>query len=156
LFIAPHYAADDEMCCEDDLVEEDDPGYDQEVDLSAGQMMPCVDDTVPTGEPDLVSLKELIELHGVDVLYPPGDGTAFYSTICRINHSCDPNVRVVYKVSPQLGLQAHLIAIKPILAGEELVQSYIDQFLSYQDRQQALEDYGFRCTCVKCFSECSS
>jgi hypothetical protein len=147
------------MCCEDDLDDDDnDDNDDQEVDLAMAntdQITPCVD--VPIDDPEMSgSLKELVEFHGLEVLYPPVDGTAFFSTICRINHSCDPNVCVVYRVSPLFGMQAHLTAIKNIPAGEELVQSYIDQFLPYEDRQQALEDYGFKCNCVKCSYECSS
>ena len=139
------------MCCEDDLDDDDDFDDDDDDD----QITSCTD--VPIGDPDMSgSLKELVEFHGLEVLYPPVDGTAFFSTICRINHSCDPNVRVVYRVSPLFGMQAHLTAIKTISAGEELVQSYIDQFLPYVDRQQALEDYGFKCSCVKCSYECSS
>lgn len=146
LFIA-HHTTDDEMFCEDDLDDDDDDDDDDQITL-------CVD--VPIGVPDMLgSLKELVEFHGLEVLYPPVDGTAFFSTICRINHSCDPNVRVIYRVSPLFGMQAHLTAMKTISAGEELVQSYIDQFLPYEDRQQALEDYGFKCSCVKCSSECS-
>ena len=148
------------MCCEDDLdYDDDDDDDDQDVDLAVAstpeQITPCVDGSI--GDPDMSgSLKELVEFHGLEVLYPPVDGTAFFSTICRINHSCDPNVRVVYRVSPLFGMQAHLTALKTITAGEELVQSYIDQFLPYEDRQQALEDYGFKCSCVKCSYECSS
>ena len=148
------------MCCEDEDDGVDDNGA--EDDEGLGEVVAGTSDNNTSSndtyicDPSLASLKELVDLHGLDVLYPPVDGTAFYSTICRVNHSCDPNVRVIYKVTPQLGLQAYLTAIKPIVSGEELVQSYIDQFLPYQDRQQALEDYGFRCSCAKCSSESNS
>ena len=98
------------------------------------------------------NLQELITKHGVDNLYPPLDGTAFYLIICRINHSCDPNVIVRYKDSNE-GLIAELHALKSIEPGEELFQSYIDQGMSYKLRQQALIDYGFICKCTKCLHE---
>jgi hypothetical protein len=34
--------------------------------------------------------------HGDSNIFPPLDGSAFYLNICRINHSCEPNVRVEY------------------------------------------------------------
>jgi SET domain-containing protein len=60
-------------------------------------------------------------------VFPPLDGTALYATHCKINHSCDPNVIVKYNSCEDRGLIAELHALKDILAGEELVQSYIDQ-----------------------------
>lgn len=102
---------------------------------------------------NLTALRELIDEQGMDTLFPPLDGTAFYALICRINHSCDPNVRVVYVNSPEFGLQATLIALRPILPGEELLQSYIDQFQPFSVRQNALKDYGFQCECTKCVAE---
>lgn len=72
---------------------------------------------------------------------------------CKINHSCDPNVCVKYTTDPEQGLVAQLVAIRDIEIGEELVQSYIDQALPTKQRQDALRDYGFQCTCVRCTSE---
>ena len=48
------------------------------------------------------------------------------------------------------GLMAEVKVVRPIGAGEELVQSYIDENLSWEDRRTALMDYGFECTCEKC------
>jgi hypothetical protein len=74
-------------------------------------------------------LLELIESSGgMDRIFPPLDGTAFYSTICHINHSCDPNVIVRYKSTAE-GVYAFLTALRDIAEGEELVQSYIDNTL---------------------------
>eukprot|EP01038_Epipyxis_sp_PR26KG_P013791 gene13791-18498_t len=88
---------------------------------------------------------------GEDTLFPPLDGTAFYMKICRINHSCEPNVIVKYTdFGEGKGLTAVVNVLRPIVAGEELFQSYIDQSLNYELRQAKLKDYGFTCNCRKC------
>ena len=90
-------------------------------------------------------------------LFPPLDGAAFYLNICRINHSCVPNVRVEYvdrgpndAEGRMGGLSAVVRVLRPIAQGEELVQSYIDEDAPWVERQEALRDYGFTCTCAKC------
>lgn len=152
------------MCCdEDDEGEEGgadegdlgDEESDEEIEDTADGVMETDGAVTVSTDPSIIALRELVDTHGVETLYPPLDGTAFYATICRINHSCDPNVRVTY-VNSLHGLQATLIALKPIAPGEELVQSYIDQFQSLAARQKALKDYGFQCTCPKCLSEAST
>ena len=88
---------------------------------------------LPSLDPELLSLyeqyNEVISIEGEDKIFPPLDGTAFYSILCKLNHSCIPNVRVKYAMDKDLGLIAELFAIKPIFPGEELLQSYIDQNL---------------------------
>eukprot|EP01033_Poteriospumella_lacustris_P000506 gene506-339_t len=85
------------------------------------------------------ALDQLIEDNGgADTLFPPLDGTGFFMTTCKINHSCDPNVFVQYNQDPYLGLVLELVALKDIEEGEELVQSYIDQNLPTEKRQKAL------------------
>ena len=172
------------MCCEDDdgndeEEEEDDDEDEEEAaaeneledneNMKSGDATTSMDVTLPDAAdansaavaPEIVdekflALQEMIEMHGLNTLYPPLDGTAFYGTICRINHSCDPNVRVTYVNSESYGLQAHLLALRPINIGEELVQSYIDQFESFTERQKALKDYGFSCSCSKCLTDMAS
>jgi len=106
-----------------------------------------------TGDAALDNLHRLIEDDGFDTLFPPLDGVAFYRKICKINHSCEPNVRVIYKEhvpGAGVGLHAQMVSLKPIEEGEELVQSYIDQNMSFEKRKKALRDYGFECRCPKC------
>ena len=81
------------------------------------------------GNEALKELKSLVEENGEDMLYPPLDGTAFYLTLCKINHSCEPNVVVKYTSKPSGGLVAQLFAVRDIVPGEELLQSYIDNSL---------------------------
>jgi PHD/YefM family antitoxin component YafN of YafNO toxin-antitoxin module len=80
-------------------------------------------------ENNFVTLQDLITSTGEENLYPPLDGTSFYTTICRINHSCVPNAMVRYRMDPTYGLCAEMIALRDIEENEELVQSYIDQTL---------------------------
>ena len=135
-------------------------------------------DDAETGDSSLDKLNTILREYGVDSIFPPLDGTALYSMMCKINHSCSPNVRVTYLFTKEHGLVASLIATREIQPDEELLQSYIDQtmgtcallalahvFLSHHlltvgryfylhtdtaARQAALADYGFRCTCYKC------
>ena len=78
---------------------------------------------------DRSRLLNLIDDVGEYAVYPPLDGTAFYTTICKINHSCIPNVMVRYASHPQYGLCAQMVVLRQISEGEELLQSYIDQSL---------------------------
>lgn len=86
-------------------------------------------DTQPQQNPSYQALQEIIESTGEENLYPPLDGTSFYKTICRINHSCVPNVMVRYISHPAYGLCAEMVTLKDIEENEELVQSYIDNTL---------------------------
>jgi hypothetical protein len=57
---------------------------------------------------------------------------------------------VQYTLLPEVGLAAEVIALREILPGEELLQSYIDCSLDTAARQKELRDYGFICNCPKC------
>lgn len=92
----------------------------------------------------------------LDYVFPPLDGTAMYALACKMNHSCDPNVTVLYK---RVGwgrnhpLTAFCMALKDIKEGEELTISYIDSEQSFSLRQAALNHYGFKCCCHLCAKE---
>jgi hypothetical protein len=107
----------------------------------------------PPTNPILIELQEILINDGEDNIFPPLDGTAFYKTICKINHSCDPNCIVKYTSDSALGLVAQVVALRDIEEGEEMVQSYIDQSMDVNSRQSALKDYGFICHCMKCTDE---
>lgn len=91
-----------------------------------------------------------------DEILTPLDGTAHFSLLTKMNHSCSPNTVVLYK-SRGWGrdhpLCAYCIALKDIAPGEELTISYIETDESYEERQAALANYGFQCTCPKCETE---
>jgi hypothetical protein len=95
----------------------------------------------------------------LDYIFPPLDGTTLYSTLCKMNHSCDPNVIVLYKRTgwgSKHPLTAYCVARRDILAGDELTISYIDAEEPYAKRQETLQNYGFTCKCSKCERESST
>ena len=75
-------------------------------------------------------------------------GAGLYSTLSILNHSCDPNVFVVFQ-----GTKAILKAARKIIPGEELLHSYVDLADSKSLRQKRLkETYFFDCRCSRCMS----
>jgi SET domain len=92
----------------------------------------------------------------LDMIFTPLDGTAMYALCCKMNHSCDPNVVVLYKTGgwgPLHPLVAHAVALRDIEDGEELCISYIDSTGPLEKRQEELKHYGFTCRCSKCEKE---
>lgn len=79
-------------------------------------------------------------------------GTAFFPLQSCMNHSCNPNAKAFKRDEDRDG-QATIIAVRPIIKGEEVTISYIDEELSFQERQALLADYGFKCSCTKCLEE---
>jgi hypothetical protein len=91
-----------------------------------------------------------------DGLFPPMDGTAMYSIACKCNHSCDPNVVLLYKTrgwGRDHPLVAYCVALRDIEEGEELTISYIVTDDDLEARQKHLINYGFVCECSKCQRE---
>ncbi|XWS54312.1 hypothetical protein CRYUN_Cryun10bG0079500 [Craigia yunnanensis] len=79
-------------------------------------------------------------------------GTAFFPLQSCMNHSCCPNAKAFKREEDRDG-QATIIALRPICKGEEVTISYIDEDLSFEERQALLVDYGFRCRCTRCLDE---
>lgn len=82
-----------------------------------------------------------------------GDGfMALYPSVCRINHSCRPNVRV-----DRGAARAEVVALRTIQRGEELTADYVGEELlarSVEERRRALADtWGFLCMCDRCQAE---
>jgi hypothetical protein len=58
---------------------------------------PCLTD----GAAQLSALRDIVDEYADDPsLFPPLDGTSFYTNICLVNHSCSPNVLVEYVTVP--------------------------------------------------------
>ncbi|KAI0137104.1 hypothetical protein BJ170DRAFT_44026 [Xylariales sp. AK1849] len=73
-------------------------------------------------------------------------GIGFDPLICSANHSCGPNVALVFNQPAVL-----LRALKPIKKGEEIFLKYIDVTNPLSVRQEELkETYHFSCQCSKC------
>ena len=103
-----------------------------------------------------VKLREVYESEGFPAMMmdefniplPVVIGSGHYSTVARLNHSCDPNIewRSVDGTN-----KLEFVALRDISEGEELFISYIDQTKSREDRNAELKSlYGFTCTCVRC------
>ena len=79
-----------------------------------------------------------------------------YALCCKMNHSCAPNVIVMYKTrgwGSKHPLVAYAIALKDIQQGEQLCISYIANDAPLEKRQKELQHYGFTCKCSKCLEE---
>ena len=83
-------------------------------------------------------------------------GSGWGSVICpqasRINHSCLPNVHHCW--NDFLGAET-VHAVRDILAGEEILTTYIKICEDRTLRRQHLEIYGFQCNCPCCDSSSS-
>ncbi|CAM9529101.1 unnamed protein product [Chrysoparadoxa australica] len=131
---------DGDGCCGGGAGDDRSNGYPRAVGNCSGLKQCCEKTTL-----------EQLQEGDLEHLFQPLDGTALYDVICCMNHSCQPNSEITYKGgSSGQPLMAQVRAITDIAAGEELTQSYIDKELSLEDRQRALEDYGFKCSCSRC------
>ncbi|KAH8586054.1 hypothetical protein B0O99DRAFT_529442 [Bisporella sp. PMI_857] len=66
-----------------------------------------------------------------------------------VSHSCDPNAFVFFEQS-----QLRVRSLRPIKAGEEITQTYVDSKASVMMRQKIIKsDYFFTCECDRCQEE---
>lgn len=73
-------------------------------------------------------------------------GIGFDPLLCSANHSCEPNVNLVFN-QPATELRA----LNPIKKGEEIFMKYIDVTNPFSVRQEELKaTYYFSCQCPKC------
>ncbi|EKM56908.1 uncharacterized protein PHACADRAFT_208075 [Phanerochaete carnosa HHB-10118-sp] len=81
-------------------------------------------------------------------------GICISPAMALTNHSCDPNVVIVFprsskKVTKEPQMQ--LIALRSILHEEEIMTAYVDVTLPKELRQSALKEaYNFTCMCSLC------
>ncbi|KAF1940270.1 SET domain-containing protein [Clathrospora elynae] len=67
-------------------------------------------------------------------------------TLCRINHSCDPNAYIMMD-----GAEVSIRTLRPIKKDKEIYISYIDTTNPYHKRQAELQSrWFFTCRCIKC------
>ncbi|XP_046580371.1 SET and MYND domain-containing protein 4-like [Haliotis rubra] len=105
------------------------------------QMLPC----------NAHEVSELLyKTYSVEMSEPVEIGSAIYSTLSLINHSCDPSV-----VRHLYGNQCVVRAIRNISKGEEIFDNYgvLYPVTSKQMRQEKLvAQYYFTCNCYACVS----
>ena len=75
-------------------------------------------------------------------------GTGFYALHSCLNHSCVPNVKI-HKCGDGKAVVETVQTVEP---GEELLVSYVDEELPFDERQEALAHYSFSCSCTRCQS----
>ncbi|PWV08307.1 hypothetical protein C3747_91g55 [Trypanosoma cruzi] len=112
---------------------------------------------LPCGESTMDAFEQEVQMAGNELqhLRQSSRGQGVYTVGCLFNHSCEPNLQVVYSESGDETLS--VVALRDIEPGEELCISYIDESLSYPERQQELyEHYLFFCQCPKCEREAAA
>nr|CCA20695.1 conserved hypothetical protein [Albugo laibachii Nc14] len=73
-------------------------------------------------------------------------GSALFLLICTLNHSCEPNVAVLYSKNGD----AHVVAVRDVAKGEELCISYVDLDVDMDAQEVMLRDCDVECGCARC------
>ena len=126
-------------------------------DESSSEDAVVEEDVEESGQQGWITAKEALDLlfasrrNAHDVL--DGDngvvGTALFSFLSLVNHSCDPTGSISFN-----GVSAELRALRHIQQGEEITISYIETAQPREVRQSELnKTYEFTCTCARCQGE---
>eukprot|EP00536_Pseudo-nitzschia_multiseries_P006932 jgi/Psemu1/194179/e_gw1.154.88.1 len=155
---------DEDGACDDDCSCDEDDG-DAKAEADGDTDTSSTDATNTNHSPDAVAsflagltqdLTDGCVLDEWDEVIRPLDGVSHYSIATKMNHSCEPNVVLVYKTrgwGRDHPLVAYVVALRDIAEGDELTISYVDSDDPYEERQAALANYGFVCACRKCQRE---
>ena len=74
----------------------------------------------------------------------------------KINHSCNPNIRIVYGLFGG-SITVSFVAVRPITPGDELCISYTTSLnLRVNDRNNLLNAFSFSCKCNRCYNDLRS
>jgi tetratricopeptide (TPR) repeat protein len=91
------------------------------------------------------SISSTISTHSKDDQDHIHSPSALYSIPSRMNHSCIGNISYIF-LADVLVLRAK----SDVMAGEELVDSYVDSLEEYDVRNEKLSGHRFRCNCQLC------
>ncbi|KAI1483512.1 SET domain-containing protein [Daldinia eschscholtzii] len=72
---------------------------------------------------------------------------ALYPDVSRVNHACRPNSYIRFTPST---LAVSVVALRDIKPGEEITITYVPLGNTRDERQEALQKWGFECTCSLC------
>ena len=105
----------------------------------------------------ITKLLRAIKFNAQSLLIPSLPSTYFlclFGVASKFNHSCRPNVKIIYGVSDS-SLIAAVVAIAPVEPGDQLCISYINALnLRISDRQTLLlRGFCFQCNCDRCYGE---
>ena len=111
-------------------------------------------DGVPNGDREVKSFARKVRATGYDPskLHVSTRGQGIYTIGCLFNHSCNPNLQILYTNENDETLVA--VCMRDIEPDEELCISYINEELDVRERQiQLYEHYLFNCRCPKCVAD---
>ena len=83
--------------------------------------------------------------------HPDKQFMGVYLQASKINHSCSPNVFATW-VNDGDAI-SHIVALRDIMEGEELLVNYVDDEELEERQGKLLEGWGFVCKCKKCIME---
>lgn len=95
----------------------------------------------------LAALTDLELLARAAEAAPSFEGSALFSGLHLLNHSCAPCASVEFEADTH---RATVRALRPVRAGEELTISYCDESLPADERAAELREYCFECRCERC------
>ncbi|KAL3534110.1 hypothetical protein ACH5RR_002571 [Cinchona calisaya] len=95
------------------------------------------------------SYEDLLSSAAASVEAEGAVGNAVYILPSFYNHDCDPNAHILWLEN----VDARIMALRDIDAGEELRICYIDASMDHEARQTILaKGFGFQCNCLRCSS----
>ncbi|KAJ7655617.1 hypothetical protein DFH06DRAFT_1329065 [Mycena polygramma] len=83
----------------------------------------------------------------VPLLAAPQEYGGIFPDVSRANHSCGLNTAVKWDPA---SFSVCMFTLRPIRAGEEIHNQYIDVLAPRAERRAELTRYGFECMCVHC------
>ncbi|KAJ6520729.1 hypothetical protein B0H19DRAFT_1270157 [Mycena capillaripes] len=83
----------------------------------------------------------------VPLLATPQEYGGVFPYVSRANHSCGLNSAVKWDPA---SFSVSMYALRPVRAGEEIHNQYIDVLAPRAERRAELARYGFECMCVHC------
>ncbi|KAF8206278.1 hypothetical protein K438DRAFT_1963352 [Mycena galopus ATCC 62051] len=105
----------------------------------------------PLSESPVVEGIALTNAVQIDLPVPPlaalQDYGGVFPHISRANHTCGLNSAIKWDLS---SFSATMYALRPVRAGEEIHNEYIDVLAPHAQRRAQLARYGFECLCVHC------
>ncbi|GMH81491.1 hypothetical protein TL16_g08945 [Triparma laevis f. inornata] len=134
---------------EDEVIEDCDASADDDdasdaSDTSADAL--AIDQNSPLAS----SLTRLVSAYNT---LPPPEYTGLFPTLSIMNHSCDPNVEIVYQNGDYTSCT---VAMRNIEKGEEVLHSYVcqEEMEDVRERRKRLKrQHGFVCDCGKCVEQ---
>ncbi|KAJ2940451.1 hypothetical protein O0L34_g134 [Tuta absoluta] len=111
---------------------------------------------IPEISPEMIHrMCGIIDTNSLEIRLPEGaEVLALYTNICLMEHSCIPNTKHTFSLSPKDKNDLYKISVKivvPVQKGNHLTTMYSHALWGTQARRQHLKDVKyFACKCVRC------